>query len=174
MTENKILKDCKYYEEQIMLKYYNEDYDNSLDIHLQTCFQCNKFNTDLTKSLSLNSCDDYNSKFDEIFEKIIIPSKSQKKFNFNFLYYAASITILITVLSATYFYFNNQKLKQNIAFNSKINFADSYTVASAVEKKYIAKGGETNFSVTDLEAELIEIENKINLIFTEGYYNEEI
>ncbi|HPG30324.1 MAG TPA: hypothetical protein PKY81_09595 [bacterium] len=160
-------KNCSYYQEQIMLKFYNENFDATVSSHLENCLECRQFEKDLNEKLQFNFKD---SDFVAVKNKIQ-GNSSLNYYNFKYFKYAAAVFLLLLIPVMFFQDKNERTLKKSILKGTQLDLT---------AKKN--KGGEkTNISYTafsDMESAITDLksdmDNFITNIFTEVNYNEEI
>lgn len=104
------MKNCKYFEEQIMLKFYNEDYDRvNTNKHLAYCNNCVEFEKNLEQSLDI----EFNEfKFEQVRKSVLDKPVKLNKFNWFKNLIAAACVLLFVGLGISFY--NNVKNDENI------------------------------------------------------------
>lgn len=162
-------KKCSYYQEQIMLKFYKENFDETITAHLKNCIECQNFEKDLNKKLNFNF---------EDFEFETVKKKINRKggfdyFNFKYFKYIAAAVFLLLLIPVIFF--QNNKVK---TLNKTVITGAQFDLTAVKKNKGGDKAKISYTAFSDMESEITDLksdmDNFITNIFTEVNYNEEI
>jgi len=143
------MKNCKYFEEQLMLKFYSEKYDLIVDEHLKTCDSCKTFYESLKSIFNIDiETIDYNKKFNKI------TKRKEVLIYTNFKYFIAACLIFFVVLFSLENIKTSKKILKNIG-------------GDKVDNNF--------FNFSNVEKQLSVLENELNSKnFMEDFKNEKI
>ncbi len=156
------MKDCQYFQEQAMLKFFNEIYDLEYNTHLQKCADCSEFSKSLNDKFKAELNDSVKNDLERIKFSILSSSKNKKSKNYKLA--IAAIIVFFTFISSYHFLTE----KPDISNSNGESTVVSDTVP-AINITTSLTGGETDYW-SAVEIEIQSFEEQINLILEDDYH----
>jgi len=174
------MKDCIYFQEQIMLKFYNEDFDGALVSHITNCENCRNFENELIAGLSLSYGARHSDNLNAINRNILSaksdnPAVSHKwKFRLTApsLYKYATAAVLLIICAVLII----PQINKTNLFNSSVSVNTNIQKSNKpdiVKLTTFNIGGDNANIFSDFEKEIEKIENELEkFIKGEIFYEE--
>ncbi len=144
------MKNCEYYKEQIMLDYYNEDFDREVMAHIADCLNCRVFKNELNTVLSIPAAD--SDMFKKVKNNIVKPRRNIVfgKFRNLVKFSAAAVFLFVVFSTAQKYNFTGSKKTQN----NRIQPVEITTYTNGGDEIIIEEFSELETELDKLESEL--------------------